>query len=282
MPGAPGEEAVRLVAGGLGFQDGEGMTHAGREGQRPAVRVAVVDIDGCLIRDVGEEWNWAALQAVRDLNRRARQGEGVPAVTLCTGRPQPYVEVLMQAIAAFLPGIYEHGGGLYFPDRFRFAEHPSITAELRHSLGEARSRIQERLVAPGWGYFQPGKEVSLTLLPHDGVDVGALHARVNDLLAEEGLPLHAQLSTVCVDITPLGIDKGEGVRWLAREIGVPLAQMGGIGDSHSDLPFLRLVGRSAAPRNATAEVQAAVGYVSAHENGEGVVDILQRWSGTAA
>jgi hydroxymethylpyrimidine pyrophosphatase-like HAD family hydrolase len=37
------------------------------------------------------------------------------------------------------------------------------------------------------------------------------------------------------------------------------------------------VGRSAAPANATAEVKAAVHYVSACEDGAGVVDILTRW-----
>jgi hydroxymethylpyrimidine pyrophosphatase-like HAD family hydrolase len=67
------------------------------------------------------------------------------------------------------------------------------------------------------------------------------------------------------------------VRWLSEEIGMPLAHMGGIGDSVSDLRFLGLTGRSAAPANATAEVKAAVDYVSPYENGAGVVDILDHW-----
>jgi hydroxymethylpyrimidine pyrophosphatase-like HAD family hydrolase len=91
----------------------------------------------------------------------------------------------------------------------------------------------------------------------------------------KGLTVRASIS--CVDVTPAGIDKGAGVRWLSKEIGVPLSQMGGIGDSTSDLAFLRLVGRSGAPANATAEVKAAVGYTAAHENGDGVVDILRHW-----
>jgi hydroxymethylpyrimidine pyrophosphatase-like HAD family hydrolase len=78
-------------------------------------------------------------------------------------------------------------------------------------------------------------------------------------------------------VTPTGVDKGAGVGWLSEKTGIPLAQMGGIGDSGSDLKFLDRVGWSAAPANAAAEVKEAVGYVSPHEDGDGVVDILHRW-----
>jgi 3-deoxy-D-manno-octulosonate 8-phosphate phosphatase (KDO 8-P phosphatase) len=74
-----------------------------------------------------------------------------------------------------------------------------------------------------------------------------------------------------------GIDKGAGVEWLSRETGVPLAQMAGIGDSPGDLPYLRRVGFSAAPANATDDVKRTVQYVSPFKDSKGVVDILLRW-----
>lgn len=67
------------------------------------------------------------------------------------------------------------------------------------------------------------------------------------------------------------------MRWLSQEMGIPLDQIGGIGDSASDLKFLSILARSAAPANAADEVKAAVGYVSLYEDGDGVVDILHRW-----
>ena len=67
------------------------------------------------------------------------------------------------------------------------------------------------------------------------------------------------------------------MRWLSQEMGISLDQIGGIGDSASDLTFLSIIGRSAAPANAADEVKAAVGYVSPYEDGDGVVDILRRW-----
>jgi HAD superfamily hydrolase (TIGR01484 family) len=242
-----------------------------------AVRLAVVDVDGCLTPGEGGDWNWAVLQAIQDLNRRARGGQAVPAVTLCTGRQAPYVEALMQAIGATLPGIYENGCGLYFPTTYRFAQHPSISAPVRQALAAAKTALHRRIVEPGRGYFQPGKETSLTLYPRPGTSVAGLHQTVAQVLSEQRTLFTIQASVSCVDVTPAGIDKGTGVRWLAEETGVPLANFGGIGDSASDLPFLRLVGFSAAPANAARAVRAAVSYVSPHQDGDGVLDILRRW-----
>jgi hydroxymethylpyrimidine pyrophosphatase-like HAD family hydrolase len=242
------------------------------------LRLAVVDVDGCLTPGEAREWNWKALQAISDFNRRARQGAPVPAVTLCTGRQEPYIEVLMQAIGAYQPGIYENGCGLYFPDGYRFVEHPLITVETRKALAAAKAAIYQEVVMSGLGYFQPGKEVSLTLYPLPGITVGRLYRAVAGILRDRDAHLALQASVSCVDVTPAGLDKGTGVRWLSDETGIPLRQMGGIGDSTSDLKFLRLLGRSAAPANAASEVRAAVGYVSPQPNGEGVVDILNHWS----
>ena len=241
------------------------------------VRLAVVDVDGCLTPGETSDWNWEALQSIHYLNRRALQGEDVPAVTLCTGRQQPYVEVLMQAIGAQVPGIYENGCGLYYPNGYRFVEHPSISAATKDALATVKTALHHRVVAPGLGYFQPGKEASLTLYPLPGTSVSYLREAVSDALTGHENRFSIQPSLSCVDVTPAGIDKGTGVRWLSDETGIPMAHMGGIGDSNSDLSFVRLVGHSAAPANASADVKAAVDYVSSLENGSGVVDILQRW-----
>jgi HAD superfamily hydrolase (TIGR01484 family) len=241
------------------------------------IELAVVDVDGCLTPGEGKDWNWAALQAIQDINRRAQRGEALPAVTLCTGRQEPYVEVLMQAIGAYLPGIYENGCGLYVPRTYRFFQHPAITAEHHDALSAARLSLQKHVVGRGLGYFQPGKEASLSIYPLPGTSVSQLEEAVTRTVAEYEALLTLRASVSCVDVTPAGIDKGAGVRWLARQTEIALARMGGIGDSTSDLAFLCLVGHAAAPANAAPQVQAQVEVVSDHTNGEGVVDILKGW-----
>jgi HAD superfamily hydrolase (TIGR01484 family) len=241
------------------------------------LRLVVIDVDGCLTPGEGRPWNFEALKYIAQLNRKAQEDPNQLAVTLCTGRQEPYVEVLMQAIDAHLPGIYENGGGLYLPRDYRFVENPLITPAVRGALAEIKAALQREVVEAGLGYFQPGKEVSLTLYPLDQVGVHQLYLATAKVLATRNTGYVAQESVSCVDVIPEGVDKGGGMRWLSRETGIPLEQIGGIGDSVSDLKFLSIVGRSAAPANAADEVKAAVNYVSPHRDGDGVVDILRRW-----
>jgi 3-deoxy-D-manno-octulosonate 8-phosphate phosphatase KdsC-like HAD superfamily phosphatase len=72
------------------------------------------------------------------------------------------------------------------------------------------------------------------------------------------------------------IDKGEGVRWLARESGIPLGDMAGVGDSPSAVRFMQLLGWSAAPINAHASVKQIAHYTSPYEDGPGLMDISTR------
>lgn len=242
------------------------------------LRLVVVDIDGCLTPGEGRPWNFKALEFIAELNRRAWKDSTLPAVTLCTGRQEPYVEVLMQAIDAHMPAIYENGGGLYFPQTYRFVENPLITPEMKEALLEVKEALRREVVEQGLGYFQPGKEVSLTLYPSEA-SLDRLYQAIVEVLATQKAPYVAEESRTCINVIPKGVDKAAGVRWLSQETGIPLAQMGGIGDSASDLKFLILVGRSAAPSNATAEVKAEVDYVSSYDDGDGVVDILRHWIG---
>ncbi len=243
-----------------------------------AIRLVVVDIDGCLTPGEAQPWDFSVLQFVAELNRKARVDPQQFAVTLCTGRQEPYVEAMMQAIDAHLPGIYENGGGLYYPAPYRFVENPAITPAQRASLAELRRVLTHAIVETGMGQFQPGKEVSLTLYParpdvtfEQLADIArrALDGKVSGWTI---MPL-----VTSVDIVLDGMDKGAGVEWLSRETGIPLAQMAGIGDSPGDLPYLRRIGFSAAPANATDDVKRAVQYVSPFEDGKAVVDILSKW-----
>ncbi len=241
------------------------------------LRLVVIDVDGCLTPGEGRPWNFEALKYIAQLNRKAQKDATELAVTLCTGRQEPYVEVLMQAIDAHLPGVYENGGGLYYPREYRFVENPLITVAMREALVGIKGILQREIVETGRGHFQPGKEVSLTLYPLGKTSVHELYLATTKALETFDAGYVVQASVSCVDITPKGVDKGTGVRWLSRETGIPLEQMGGIGDSASDLKFLSIIGRSAAPANAADEVKVSVDYVSPYQDGDGVVDILRRW-----
>ncbi len=244
------------------------------------IRLVLTDIDGCLSGGEMQPFNLPSLEFIADLNRRARVGAAPFSVTLCSGRPATYVEAVAQMIDAHQPVIFENGNGLYFPTTYRFAFNPFMTSAMRVELAEIRRVVQSELVERGMAIIQPGKEASMTMFP---VPTDLSLAQLADLTRQTLRPIArdyvVKASVSCVEILSATIDKGVGVDWLARELPMPTTQMAGIGDAPSDLTFLRRMGRSATVANAMEEVKAAVGYVSAQNNVEGVVDILKRWLG---
>ena len=242
------------------------------------IRLVLLDVDGCLIAGEAKPWNFGVMEFIAQSNRRAREDPSQFAVTLCTGRQEPYVEAIMQAIDGHLPAIYENGGGLYFPAPYRFAVNPTFTPQMHESLVEIRHRLGRELVQRGLAQIQPGKEVSVTLYPARA-DIGfpqlaELAGRALDGMLN-GFSIHVSLTTV--EILPPGIDKGAGAEWLAQETGIALADMAGIGDAPADLAYLRKCGASATTANAPDAVKRAVQYVSPYPDSLGTQDILQRW-----
>jgi HAD superfamily hydrolase (TIGR01484 family) len=116
-----------------------------------------------------------------------------------------------------------------------------------NGFAEITSRLDETLIQDKTVYFQPGKQHSLTIFPVDPTRIQEL----KELTAQALGPLSEQVdlvySTSCLNILPRGVDKGKGLTFLADKINIPMANMLGIGDSDVDLPFLQLVGHSAAP-----------------------------------
>jgi hypothetical protein len=217
----------------------------------------------------------ALLAHLAEMNRAARADPSRPAVTLCTGRPAPYVEVLCQAIDGHLPAIFENGCGLYEPRGYRFLPHPKLGDNA--GFQAARERLRQGLVQAGKVFFQPGKEFSLSLFPLDGVTVPDLYPLAEAALGPMRDVVDLVYSGSCLNVLPRGVDKGEGLRALCERAGLSLDEVLGVGDSDVDLPFLALAGRSAAPANAADEVKRIVSYVSPRDTSNGVRDILKHF-----
>jgi len=237
--------------------------------------LVVTDIDGCLGESEGVPFDPGVLQQIAGWNLRARSGEAVPAITLCSGRPAPYVDAMLQVIGGHLPAVYENGAGLYFPQPYRFAWHPALPLDAADILWSARKRLDAAVVRAGIGHFQPGKERALTLLAAPGHTPAGVGRACERALHELGLPLVVHVSLATVGIWLKGVDKGAGLEWLAAETGIPPQQMAGVGDTGADLCFLRLCGFSAAPANAEEGVKARVDYVSPYVYGRGLLDIIE-------
>ena len=74
------------------------------------IRLLVFDIDGVLTDGEAQPLDLRLMEQLTQMNRAARQDSARPAVTLCTGRPGPYVEIMLQAIDGHVPGLLEDEG----------------------------------------------------------------------------------------------------------------------------------------------------------------------------
>lgn len=241
------------------------------------IKLIVLDCDGVISVGEAQPFNLSLFARLAALNRRARAGEAVPAVTLNTGRPSPYVEAVLQAIEGWQPALYENGAGMYFPQGYQFKPSPLITPAQRATLTEILRQLDEAVVRPGLAYWQPGKQICHTLFAHPPHTIAAIQPLVSEIVIAISPDFLAVPAVLALNIHPAGVDKGSGLRWLSQETGIALAEMAGVGDSSGDVDFLRLVGRPAAPGNATADVKTVAHYVSSPENAAGLLDILDYW-----
>jgi hydroxymethylpyrimidine pyrophosphatase-like HAD family hydrolase len=242
-----------------------------------SIRLVLCDVDGVITRGEGQPAELFVLERLIAINRLALEDPLMPAVTLCTGRQAPYVELMAQMTGTFLPCIFEHGAGLFFPSAFRFSFHPRLGVEYAQRVARLRQALEEPLLRPGRAFVQPGKEATVTLYPLDDASLDELMAAASAAIADLEPPGFTVARNVLgVELRPLGIDKGSGAHWLSKTLTVPPERMAGVGDSDPDIVFLEQLGTSAAPANATPAVQATVAYTARAAYGEGLLEILSR------
>ncbi len=246
---------------------------------RKPIRLLIFDIDGVLTRSESRAFDLPLLERLAEMNRTARADPSCPAVTLCTGRPAAYVEAVLRAIDGHLPAVYENGAALYFPDGYRFLPHPAI-GNLR-SFEAVRQRLEDELVCTGQAVLQPGKDHSLTYVARASSETDLLYKQAVTALGPLNESVKLVCSASCLNVLPRGIHKGTGVEFLASQTDYGPGEMLGVGDSDVDLPFLAMVGHSAAPANANPDVRRLVQYVAPRMAADGVRDILAHFGLTA-
>jgi 3-deoxy-D-manno-octulosonate 8-phosphate phosphatase (KDO 8-P phosphatase) len=105
----------------------------------------------------------------------------------------------------------------------------------------------------------------LRLLNLAGVKLAVLTGRRADLTQQRCRELSIE------HVVGSSRDKGQGIEQLCKDAGVKLSETAFMGDDVNDLPALRKVALSCAPRDAAKEVLAEVDWVSGKDGGCGAV-----------
>ncbi len=238
-----------------------------------STKLVICDIDGCLGPEAqGTVHDAAALARLRRYNEEAQAGAPWPALTLCSGRPLPYVEALARVLGVRHPAVAENGVWLWTPTEPP-ARDPAIEPAILEGLAAfsqwVRSEIEPRNVQR-----QPGKECSLSLRPQDPATLDALVEELTAYCEHERLPVRISRTVEWINCDLRMVDKGTGVSRLRAHCGLEREQLAAIGDTPHDLAMRREVARFGAPANAHPDVKALADRVSAHQEVLGVFDLL--------
>jgi len=248
------------------------------------IKLIVCDIEGCLTINKKQPIDTGALTKIHTYCELARRGKKPPLV-LCTGRPQPYAEAIIQCLDAFFPrfpSVVENGCFLYDPVEDSLLPNPAIEKK-EDDLQKVKLFLQKKVVKTGLAKIEPGKEICVSLNPLNGETSKDLRGKVVLLLPKKLKDIvFITNSSSAVDITPLGVNKASGLNFLSQKTGIDVSEMIGIGDTVGDFPMLKIVGFPACPSNASPEVINLVkernGFVSQKPNTLGVWEILLHYN----
>jgi hydroxymethylpyrimidine pyrophosphatase-like HAD family hydrolase len=237
------------------------------------IRLIVADIDGCLSRGSGSPFDIQLLSRLAEANIASRTDWNIPAITFCTGRPQPYVECLLQATRGYTPALCEGGTVFFDPVAHRIATHPNFTEREEKLLAELHSHVARQLLRPNVKH-EPGKITHITLIIQPPDTPAALFPIAQEIAARFDGEFVVEKTRMCIHFLFRHIHKGVGIDWLSEHTGIAQAEMAGIGDARPDLPFLMKVGLPFAPGNAHEDVKAVCAITSEHADSEAALELL--------
>jgi hydroxymethylpyrimidine pyrophosphatase-like HAD family hydrolase len=241
--------------------------------------LVICDIDGCLSPEAAIPMNVAGLTELAHYNRVAMETAEQARVTLCSGRPLPFVEALCRFLQNDrVPCIAENGTWLYHPGSNIYEMDPEITDEHLEIVHEAARWVRHHFGRRGVT-LQPGKAAAVTLYHPDPEYLRSICPEVRDHFEQMGWPFRTSMTWLYINCDLRHVSKASGIRRLSAATGMAREKLMAIGDTTSDLVMRDHVAFFACPANASPEVREAADYVAEKSEIEGVLEILQHVQG---
>lgn len=268
-----------------------------------AFDLAAVDMDGTLLHD-DKTLDSAAPSALAEAVGAGR------TVALCTGRCVSEIRPYLPQLPMVRYAIAEVGALLYDLREKRVVARHALPREVIDavvsfvcsedvmvqgvSTGQAyaTASMVPRMAAYNMAPYIPLYEQTATLVPRmtdlledptrtwEKLNLFHRSTQARERTRERlgGLPAVESYSEVTsLEVTPLGIDKGSGIRALCELLGIDASRALAIGDSDNDLAAFRDAGMGVAVANASERaLGAADALVSAHGKG-GVAEAVRRY-----
>lgn len=218
------------------------------------IKLFITDIDGCLTTPF-ETPDWDKLAEIRRLNEQSAHDVAVPPLTICSGRPMPYVEAVTQWLGIDIPAVFE-SAGMYELATNRVTFLPVFDKKAKEQIENLKNWLQDEIIDRNAGMIlEFTKRMDAGLIHLEKGVIDEVYPRIKEYVAEEYPRFEVHKTAVSINILMKGNNKGNGIQRLCREIGIDPSKAAYIGDSSGDIPGLKVVGHPFAPVNAADEVK---------------------------
>ena len=219
------------------------------------IKLFISDIDGCLSRPFKTP-DWELLSQLRRLNEQSINDMAVPPLSICSGRPFPYVEAVAQWLGVDQPVVFE-SAGIYELETNKIDFLPAFDDDAEQEVEELKNWLREDVVPE-----YPGLIIEFTKRMDAGVIhletsvIQEIYPQVVEYVSEHYPRFEVHHTDVSINIILAKNNKRNGILELCEVLDLNPREVAYIGDSSGDVPGLKIVGRSFAPSNASDDVKA--------------------------
>lgn len=226
------------------------------------IKLFVLDLDGCVSMPF-EIPEWEALAELRRLNDMSREDESIPAITVCSGRPQPYVEAVGQWLGVYQPLIFESGGGMFDPRDVSLHWPPELDEGTEAQIREIREWVGREIIARHEGAVSEfTKRTDVGIIHREEAVIMQMYQQVKEKVEADYPDFEAHFTEISINIIMKAANKGSGLRWLARNTGISTGEIAYIGDSGGDIPALKEAGLGFTPANGGQDLKNLPGVLT--------------------
>lgn len=218
------------------------------------VKLFITDLDGCLSVPF-QTPDWELITEIRSLNSKSAEDESIPPLTICSGRPAPYVEAVAQWLDINLPVVFE-SAGMFHPRNNQVTMNAIYDEQAAQDVKALQQWLKKEIISQTEGMLPEFAKV---------MDAGLIHPRkevIQKVLPEVAAYVAAHYNHFEVHWTDVSINiilknnnKKTGIADLCTFLDISPEEVAYIGDSSGDIPGLELVGWPYAPANAAEEVK---------------------------
>ena len=239
------------------------------------IKLFITDLDGCMSMP-WQSPDWKVALQIKELISRSKTERFIPPMTICSGRPMPYIEAISQWFDMEQPMIFESGGGIYDMQTNELIWHPTFDDAREQELDHIKKYLYKEFISRIPGTIPEfAKRTDIGIINQKPEIIHKIYPDIVEWVQNHHPDFEAHYTDASINVISKSTNKGEGIKQLSEYLNIELSEMAYIGDTGGDLPGLEIVGRSYAPKNAKEYVREKVDFALESSVTEAVLEAYQ-------